>query len=267
MLLERFKKQQEIYQQKALEELKNELKESHWMWFIFPQISGLGSSEMATYYAIDSFEELQMYIADKELMKNYLMLCDVLISTRKTDPKEIFGYTDSLKLKSSLTLFYLATKNVTMKVLLNKFFDGELDSYTLGKYSYWDELYTNEMLKDIYISDTDLNTIKELNMLEDLKAMVRKNNIINLCTTDLRYVFSGNEIIGYFVVENDETNIVTLKEKAAKNVLVYIHNSVVGLKQVENIMKEIDKTFSGNHSSLIGIGHGGVRRIVGIITG
>ena len=70
--INRFKEKQKIYHQIAFEELKNGMKQSHWMWFIFPQFKGLGYSEMSIYYAIKDIIELNDYLNDDYLMKNYL---------------------------------------------------------------------------------------------------------------------------------------------------------------------------------------------------
>ena len=80
--LNRFKVKQELYHKIALNELKNGSKESHWMWFIFPQILGLGNSEMSIYYAIKDIKELEEYISDDYLMNNYLELCNILLTLK-----------------------------------------------------------------------------------------------------------------------------------------------------------------------------------------
>ena len=129
--LNRFKVKQEVYHKIALNELKNGIKESHWMWFIFPQIQGLGNSEMSIYYAIKDIKELEEYMSDDYLMNNYLELCNILLTLKTNNPKEVFGYIDAKKLKSSLTLFYVVSENLTIKNVLDKYFDGKLDLNTL----------------------------------------------------------------------------------------------------------------------------------------
>ena len=129
--LNRFKVKQELYHKIALSELKNGMKESHWMWFIFPQIYGLGYSEMSLYYAIKDLKELEEYLSDDFLMNNYLELCNILLDLNTSNPKEVFGYIDAMKLNSSLTLFYVISENSTIKKVLDKYFDGKLDLNTL----------------------------------------------------------------------------------------------------------------------------------------
>ena len=129
--LNRFKVKQELYHKIALNELKNGSKESHWMWFIFPQILGLGNSEMSIYYAIKDIKELEEYISDDYLMNNYLELCNILLTLKTNNPEEVFGYIDAMKLNSSLTLFYVVSENLTIKKVLDKYYDGKLDLNTL----------------------------------------------------------------------------------------------------------------------------------------
>ena len=129
--LERFKIKQQVYHEYAIKELENGKKESHWMWFIFPQIFGLGFSEISLYYSIKNIEEAHDYINDNYLMENYLELCNVLLKLKTNNPIDVFGSVDAIKLKSSLTLFYVVSENKTIKQVLDKFFNGELDSNTL----------------------------------------------------------------------------------------------------------------------------------------
>lgn len=130
MSIERFIKAQNKYFDMAKHELKNGKKQSHWMWFIFPQIKGLGYSEMSVYYAVNNKTEINEYINNKYLMDNYLELCCILLSLETNNPKVIFGDIDSMKLQSSLTLFYVFTNNLIIEKLLNKFYHGYKDNYT-----------------------------------------------------------------------------------------------------------------------------------------
>lgn len=130
--MERFIKAQKKYHSMALEELKNGKKESHWMWFIFPQIKGLGSSYNAEYYGIKDLDEVKTYWSNDCLRNNYLELCNVLLELEETNPRHIFGYTDGVKLKSSLTLFYLGTNSDIIRLTLEKFYSSELDMKTIG---------------------------------------------------------------------------------------------------------------------------------------
>ena len=130
--MERFIKAQKIYYNDALEELRNGKKESHWMWFIFPQIKGLGSSFNAEYYGIKDLEEAREYWSNEYLRNNYLELCNVLLSLDDNNARHIFGYTDGVKLKSSLTLFYLSSNSEVIHKVLGKFYNYELDMKTIS---------------------------------------------------------------------------------------------------------------------------------------
>ena len=130
--MERFIKAQKIYYNDALKELRNGKKESHWMWFIFPQIKGLGSSFNAEYYGIKDLEEAREYWSNEYLRNNYLELCNVLLSLDDNNARHIFGYTDGVKLKSSLTLFYLSSNSEVIHKVLGKFYNYELDMKTIS---------------------------------------------------------------------------------------------------------------------------------------
>ena len=154
--LNRFKRAQHGVIDRACDELRNGCKMSHWMWFVFPQLRGLGMSEMAWYYGINGIDDAVAYLNDKELCSNLLKACMALVSNihdddTQVDPLPIFGYIDTMKLKSSMTLFKAAlTKmrkhgddisNVDTKYqkhdggifgyVLDMFFGGERDELTL----------------------------------------------------------------------------------------------------------------------------------------
>lgn len=117
---------------RALSELKNGHKVSHWMWYIFPQIKGLGSSDYAVRYGITSLEEATAYLNDELLGEHLRELCSTLLELPTNDAVEIFGNIDAIKLKSSMTLFVEATEdNSLFHSVLLKFYDGELDATTI----------------------------------------------------------------------------------------------------------------------------------------
>ncbi len=92
----------------ALREIKSGKKYSHWMWYIFPQIYGLGYSYTSQYYAIQSLEEAKAFLADPYLGRNLISICEVLIKLESNDALEVFGSPDNMKLQSCMTLFSLA---------------------------------------------------------------------------------------------------------------------------------------------------------------
>lgn len=109
-----------------LAEIKSGKKRTHWMWFAFPQISGLGRSEIAKYYAITDKVQTIEFANHKILGENLRELCNELLKLKTNSAQEIFGEIDALKLKSSMTLFYTATSDEIFKQVLDKFYGGEL---------------------------------------------------------------------------------------------------------------------------------------------
>lgn len=105
--LERFLIAQQTYYRTALQEIKNGQKRSHWMWFIFPQIAGLGHSETAWYYAIKNMDEARAYMEDYTLRSNLIEISEALLEVESNDAEKVMGWPDNLKLKSSMTLFSL----------------------------------------------------------------------------------------------------------------------------------------------------------------
>lgn len=115
----------------ALQEIKNGKKTTHWMWYIFPQMKGLGRSYTSQYYAIESLDEAKAYFNDILLREHTLKLLNALMELETTDAIEVFGKTDSRKLQSSMTLFALAIpeEKLFMQVL-DKFYAGKMDRRT-----------------------------------------------------------------------------------------------------------------------------------------
>ncbi|MEG0529089.1 MAG: DUF1810 domain-containing protein [Bacilli bacterium] len=132
--MNRFLEAQEIDFERALQEVKNGRKISHWMWFIFPQYKGLGSSETANYYSIQSLDEANEYLNDSTLGVRLKQITKVLIESNETKIENIFYFPDNLKLKSCMTLFAFIEKNEDnlFTLVLDKYFNGELDSNTLN---------------------------------------------------------------------------------------------------------------------------------------
>lgn len=113
-------------------ELRHGAKRSHWMWYVFPQIAGLGSSPTAQLYAIKSREEAEAYAAHPILGSRLTACAEALLSVEGKSSSEIMGYPDDLKLRSSATLFAeISSPGSVFHRLLDKFFDGKPDSQTL----------------------------------------------------------------------------------------------------------------------------------------
>ncbi len=131
MTLARFNAPQHQYFKLAVTELKAQKKRSHWMWFMFPQLRGLGKSQTAYLYVIADLNEAKAFLADPYLGNNLRQLCEVLLQVPTNDAKMIFGFPDELKLKSSMTLFAKASNEPIFQAVLDKFFHGKYDQKTL----------------------------------------------------------------------------------------------------------------------------------------
>jgi uncharacterized protein (DUF1810 family) len=130
--LQRFVDAQKRDYQTALTEVKNGKKRSHWMWYIFPQIQGLGFSETSRFYAIQDLKEAEDFLNHPVLGKRLIEICEALLKVNSTDPYQIFGSSDDMKLKSSMTLFAaLPNTNPVFQSVLEKFFAGTKDAHTL----------------------------------------------------------------------------------------------------------------------------------------
>lgn len=130
--LDRFLIAQQNYYHDAYAELKSGKKRSHWMWFIFPQIRGLGYSDMAKYYAIESRAEAENYITNPTLGHNLIEISNVLLDIPDNDAKAIMGEPDDKKLQSCMTLFSTIAPEIDVfEIVLQKFFDGVKDNRTL----------------------------------------------------------------------------------------------------------------------------------------
>ena len=129
--LERFVQAQADSYARALREIKSGRKTSHWMWYIFPQLSGLGHSQTARYYAIRDRAEAEAYLAHPVLGKRLLEISSELLKLESSDATAVMGWPDDLKLKSSMTLFSLVSREPVFRQVLEKYFRGEEDVYTV----------------------------------------------------------------------------------------------------------------------------------------
>jgi len=132
--LKRFVDAQAPVYRAVVEELRGGRKRSHWMWFVFPQLRGLGSSPVAVHYSISSLDEARAYLRH-ELLGPRLHECTQLVNeVQGRSAAEIFGWPDDLKLCSSMTLFARATEDKQDFVaLLDRYYDGQWDQLTLKR--------------------------------------------------------------------------------------------------------------------------------------
>ena len=131
MSVERFIDAQKEDYDMAFREISKGKKINHYMWYIFPQVKGLGRSSTAKYYGIDGLDEAREYMENEYLGNNLIAISNELLKLETNDPVEIFGHTDSKKLRSSMTLFELVSDNEVFHSVLEKYFDGKRDQITL----------------------------------------------------------------------------------------------------------------------------------------
>ena len=130
--LKRFLEAQENDFETALAEIRKGRKQSHWMWYIFPQIAGLGFSETARFYAVKDRAAAEIYLAHPVLGAKLVEISEALLEIEGKTANQIFGSPDDMKLKSSMTLFgALKNTNPIFQSVLDKYFNGKKDLRTL----------------------------------------------------------------------------------------------------------------------------------------
>ena len=115
----------------ALQEVKNGKKETHWIWYIFPQMRGLGYSCYANLYGIKNKEEAEEYLNHEVLGKRLREVTNALLEHEGKSAEDIFGYPDTMKVKSSMTLFDTICPDDIFAQVLHKFYDGKKCKLTL----------------------------------------------------------------------------------------------------------------------------------------
>lgn len=117
---------------KALSEIKNGRKQSHWMWFIFPQLKGLAHSETAHFYALNGIDDATSYLAHPVLGRHLIEISQALLEWPGDDANDILGSPDDLKLRSSMTLFAnVRGADAVFEKVIGKYFNGLQDERTL----------------------------------------------------------------------------------------------------------------------------------------
>ena len=129
--LDRFLIAQEHSYDTALREIRAGRKRSHWMWYIFPQIAGLGMSYTAQLYSIADIDEARQYIKHPVLGERLIEISRALLTLSSSDATAVMGYPDDLKLRSCMTLFAQVSDDPVFKAVLDKFYGGRADTRTL----------------------------------------------------------------------------------------------------------------------------------------
>ncbi len=131
--LERFISAQEYSYENALCEIRAGKKTSHWIWYIFPQLKGLGHSYRSEYYGIENEDEAKSYLSHPILGSRLVEITETLLSLKESDPLKVMGSPDDLKLKSCMTLFaYISEDGSIYHRVLDKYFSGSRDDRTLS---------------------------------------------------------------------------------------------------------------------------------------
>ena len=204
--LERFIEQQEKEYELALKEIKNGEKISCWMWYIFPQIKGLGKSSISTYYGIKDIEEAIEYLKNENLKNNLLEISQALLDLGNVNIKKVMGFIDDVKLQSCMTLFneaelisHIKCGRIFQKVL-TQFFNGEKDKNTL------------KILEEQKNNKSKENK-EELNKEKDIKESCDSENI-KLSDNNKKDEINKNQKIEENKVSND---IIKNKENENNN--------------------------------------------------
>ncbi|WP_121823267.1 DUF1810 domain-containing protein [Halostella salina] len=130
--LQRFVEAQDPVIEQVKEELRSGRKRTHWMWFVFPQVAGLGNSQMAQRYAISSRDEAEAYLSHSTLGRRLYDCTEIVNGIEARSANDIFGHPDDLKFQSSMTLFEaVADDPDPFRTALDRYYNGEVDQKTL----------------------------------------------------------------------------------------------------------------------------------------
>lgn len=180
-MINRFREPQKNYFEQACQELRNGRKTSHWIWYIFPQLKGLGYSYNSNYYGLKDIAEAQEYLADKELRDHLIQACQILIDLNAPDIEKVMGYIDAVKLKSSMTLFYLASKEDIFKQVLDMYFGGQMCQKTVEMVGSTKEKrnqeYISKLKKSVEETKTGFAAEKSLEELRKLETDITLEEI------------------------------------------------------------------------------------------
>lgn len=130
-MIEKYIEAYKEYYETVKEELTNEKKVSHWMWFIFPQLKGLGKSSLSNLYGLNDLQEARAFLTCAYLNNKINSLLKIILKYKNVSLIDVFGELDALKFHSCITLFYLATNKKIFKKILEKYFSGVLDNNTI----------------------------------------------------------------------------------------------------------------------------------------
>ena len=125
--------------ERALAEIRSGRKRTHWIWYIFPQVRGLGTSQYAIYYGIASRAELSDYVTHPVLMPRLREISQALLELDETNPEHVMSWIDAKKLRSSMTLFLDVTGESVFQNVLDQYYRGRADERTRDIVAHWNE--------------------------------------------------------------------------------------------------------------------------------
>lgn len=131
--LQRFLDAQSLDYDSALQEIRNGRKQSHWVWYVFPQIKGLGHSTYSELYGISGLEEAKAYYNHPVLGRRLIEVTEALLEHKDKSAESILSPIDALKVRSSMTLFWFASRNPLFKSVIEVFYEGMMDDLTISK--------------------------------------------------------------------------------------------------------------------------------------
>lgn len=131
--LQRFLDAQSLDYDSALQEIRNGRKRSHWVWYVFPQIKGLGHSTYSELYGISGLEEAKAYYNHPVLGSRLIEMTEALLEHKDKSAESILSPIDALKVRSSMTLFWFASRNPLFKSVIEVFYEGMMDDLTISK--------------------------------------------------------------------------------------------------------------------------------------
>ena len=129
--LERFVEAQELMYLMALDEVRNGRKRGHWIWYIFPQLKGLGMSENSQYYGIDGIEEARAYLQHPVLGARLREITTAFLELVGKNAQEVFGHLDAMKVRSCMTLFNEVSDDDLFQKVLDRYYNGVADDRTI----------------------------------------------------------------------------------------------------------------------------------------
>ena len=240
--LERFIEAQEKDYEIAYKEISKGKKQSHWIWYIYPQIQGLGMSFMDKEYSIKSIKEARDYTKNEKLYNNLIEMTELLLKIEHNNIKEVMWYPDDLKLRSCMTLFFAITGNEIFEKVIDKFYEGEKDLRTiniLNKMFIVEENKLNKKFSEDFKKRID-KIEKEEKIKIEKKIQLEKE--IKLKEEKEKKLQREKEIILQKEKQKQKENEEKLKENNETNKNINTNSQIKDDKKEENnINKDNDK--------------------------